>query len=53
MPLTKSGKKVMSSMRKSYGAKKAKKVFYSSVNAGKSGSSQWYGTKTVNLLGKT
>lgn len=35
MPLTKKGKKIMSSMRKQYGAKKAKQVFYASANAGK------------------
>ena len=29
MPLSKTGKKVMSKMKKTYGAKKAKKVFYS------------------------
>jgi hypothetical protein len=34
MPLTKKGKKIMSSMRKSYGVKKAKQIFYASRNAG-------------------
>ena len=34
MPLTKKGKKIMKSMRKTYG-KKAKKVFYASANAKK------------------
>lgn len=35
MPLTKKGNKIMSSMRKEYGEKKAKKVFYASANSGK------------------
>lgn len=35
MPLTKKGNKIMGSMRKQYGAKKAKQVFYASRNAGK------------------
>ncbi len=42
MPLTKLGKKVMGEMRKSYGAKKAKSVFYASINKGKSGSKSWH-----------
>jgi hypothetical protein len=35
MPLNDKGRKIMSSMRKSYGAKKGRKVFYASRNAGK------------------
>ena len=35
MPLTKKGKKVMKAMRKTYGAKKGKRVFYASANAKK------------------
>ncbi len=35
MPLTKKGKKIMSSMVREYGAKKGKGVFYASRNAGK------------------
>jgi hypothetical protein len=35
MPLTSKGKEIMSSMKKSYGPKKAKQVFYASKNAGK------------------
>jgi hypothetical protein len=34
MPLTSKGKKIMGSMRKQYGSKKAKKVFYASKNKG-------------------
>ena len=33
-PLTKKGKKVMKSMKKQYGAKKGKQVFYKSANKG-------------------
>ena len=35
MPLTKKGKKVMSVMKKEYGAKKGKQVFYASKNKGR------------------
>lgn len=36
MPLTKKGKKIMASMMETYHSpKKAKEVFYSSINAGK------------------
>ena len=35
MPLTKKGSKVMRSMKKTYGAKKGKQVFYASINKGK------------------
>jgi hypothetical protein len=35
MPLNKKGSKIMSSMKKTYGPKKAKSVFYASKNAGK------------------
>ena len=34
MPLTKKGKKIMRAMKKEYGAKKGKKVFYASENKG-------------------
>ena len=36
MPLTKKGTKILKSMKKTYGSeKKAKNVFYASINAGK------------------
>jgi hypothetical protein len=35
MPLTKKGEKILRSMTKQYGAKKAKEVLYASINAGK------------------
>lgn len=35
MPLTKKGVKIKKAMKKTYGKKKAKKVFYASANAGK------------------
>jgi len=35
MPMTKKGKKILSSMEKTYGKKKAKQVFYASKNKGK------------------
>ena len=48
MPLTKTGKSVMKSMMKEYGAKKGKSVFYASVNAKKKGSSKWHKISKVN-----
>ena len=35
MPLTPKGKEIMSSMKKQYGSKKGKSVFYASKNSGK------------------
>ncbi len=34
MPLTKEGKKILGSMKKQYGGKKGKQVFYASINKG-------------------
>jgi len=34
MPLSDKGKKIMRAMKKKYGSKKGKKVFYASANAG-------------------
>lgn len=34
MPLNKKGKKIMSAMKKEYGAKKGKSIFYASANKG-------------------
>ncbi len=34
MPLTKKGKKIMSSMKNKYGTKKGEQVFYASKNKG-------------------
>jgi len=34
MPLTPKGRKIMGAMKKKYGSKKAKQVFYASVNKG-------------------
>ena len=34
MPLTTKGKKILRNMRKQYGAKKGKQVFYASINKG-------------------
>lgn len=35
MPLTSKGKKILSEMKKQYGEKKGKEVFYASQNKGK------------------
>ena len=42
MPLTKTGKKVMSSMKKEYGNKKGEQILYASINKRKRGSSKWH-----------
>jgi len=42
MPVTKTGKKVMRSMKKKYGPKKGKSVFYASIKAHKPGSKKWH-----------
>jgi len=42
MPLTDRGRKVLASMKKQYGAKKGKQVFYASIKKGKKGSSTWH-----------
>lgn len=42
-PLTKTGKKVMASMRREYGKKKGKQVFFASINKGIKGSKKWHG----------
>ena len=34
-PLSEKGKKILKQMRKEYGAKKGKQVFYASINKGK------------------
>jgi hypothetical protein len=34
MPLTKKGRTILTAMRKEYGAKKGKQVFYASINKG-------------------
>ena len=41
MPLTKTGRKVMKSMKEQYGSKKGKQVFYASIQVGKAGSGKW------------
>lgn len=42
MPLTKTGKKVMKSMKKQYGSEKGKEVFYASIKKSAKGSSKWH-----------
>lgn len=41
MPLTKTGKKVLKSMREQYG-ERAEEVFYASINKGVTGSKKWH-----------
>jgi hypothetical protein len=42
MPLTETGRKVLASMRKQYGSRKGKNVFYASINKKKKGSRKWH-----------
>jgi hypothetical protein len=51
MPLTASGEKVMGNMKKEYGEKKGKSVFYASINKGKAGSSKWHLKKPGRAMG--
>jgi len=45
MPLTASGRKILASMMKKYGAKKGKRVFYSMINKGSKGTEKWHEKK--------
>jgi hypothetical protein len=49
MPLSSSGEAVLGKMKKEYGDKKGKSVFYASINKGKAGSSKWHES---GVLGK-
>lgn len=42
MPLTETGKKVLSNFIKEYGKKKGTSYFYASINEGKKGSEKWH-----------
>lgn len=53
MPLTKTGKKVLRQMKKEYGKKKGKSVFYASINKKKKGSHKWHKTKERDLSSHT
>ncbi len=56
MPLTAQGRKILASMKKEYGGKKGKAVFYASIQKKKKGSSKWhkksksYDSKTVGSM---
>ena len=52
MPLTKTGKSVLSKMRETYGTKKGKSVFYASINANKAGSEKWHASKKLGFRSK-
>ena len=41
-PLTKSGKKVLRKMKKTYGAKKGKQVLYASIQKKKKDTKKWH-----------
>ena len=42
MPLTKSGRKVLRRLRKTYGKKRGTRIFYALINKGVKGSSKWH-----------
>ena len=42
MPLTKSGRKVLRKLQKTYGKKEGKSIFYALINKGVKGSSKWH-----------
>lgn len=44
MPMSKTGKKVMRKMMKTYHSKKAKEIFHASINKGVPGSEMWHET---------
>jgi hypothetical protein len=45
MPLTPKGKRILTRMKKTYGAKKGKQVFHASINKKKPGTSKWHSYK--------
>jgi hypothetical protein len=45
MPLTKSGRKVMSSMKEEYGEEKGERVFYATANKKPSVGRKWHGKR--------
>jgi hypothetical protein len=49
MPLTSSGKKVMSNLEDEYGNDKGESVFYAMINKKKKGSEKWHGKKKNKL----
>jgi hypothetical protein len=51
MPLTKSGSKVLVTMKKEYGDKKGEDAFYASINAKKKGSNKWHMSDTGKVKG--
>lgn len=52
MPRTKTGSKVMKSMKKQYGKEKGEDVYYASIVKGKPGSSKWEGKGGTGKLAK-
>ena len=45
MPLTPSGKRILSKMKKSYGDKKGKEVFHAMIAEKKPGTTKWHKRK--------
>lgn len=49
MPLSRSGKEVLRSMKKQYGEKRGERIFYASIVKGLPGSSKWHGKGSGKL----
>lgn len=49
MPLSKTGNEVLANMKKEYGDKKGKSVFYASINKNKPGSEKWHASKKLGF----
>lgn len=47
MPLNSKGKKIMKAMKKEYGGKKGKRIFYATMNKGKITGVEGKATKTL------
>lgn len=52
MPITTTGKKVLTNMVAQYGAKKGKQVYFASIVKGKAGASKWEGKGETGKLAK-
>jgi len=42
MPLSRAGERFLMKMKRNYGDKKGREIFYASINKGKPGSNKWH-----------
>lgn len=52
MPLTDKGSKILKNMKREYGAKKGKSVFYASINKGTISGAEKTRARAMSLAGK-